>query len=399
MATNTWRKFSSSADALTALQNIVNTWYASGDDALNAVQNIVDTWYASGDDALQDVVNIVNWTPSYVDNNSYTNTTPYQPFSTADSLRLQMQGYKDIGDVNLSNAYGNLWSWADRYANTANQIAWFYWALAQDIANREDTLWQAKYNLANQLNQDLLGTKDYVMNMFGPNGTLTNEINKYYTDMWNYLSTEAGREAANIAAQGVHSGASLWAIRAQQNEAYNNAYGRYLQAKEKEINAKQQIASNLINYMSTLRKEYWDTTNQYIISQYQRANDLLNSIGSDLVNQYTQLASARLSASGSGSGSGWSSSLTMRDLLKRQWLSDEQIAAIEWIAKWEETENTNINKWANQKKGTTNKPTGNSYGWFGLWDVFDSVNTVIPNIPYRAFKTIYNNLTNSNKNS
>lgn len=365
MATNTWRKFSSSADALTALQNIVNTWYASGDDALNAVQNIVNTWYASGDDALQDVVNIVNWTPSYVDTNSYTNTTPYQPFSTADSLRLQMQGYKDIGDVNLSNAYGNLWSWADRYANTANQITWFYWALAQDIANREDTLWQAKYNLANQLNQDLLGTKDYVMNMFGPNGELTNEINRYYTDMWNYLSTEAGREAANIAAQGVHSGASLWAIRAQQNEAYNNAYGRYLQAKEKEINAKQQIASNLINYMSTLRKEYWDTTNQYIISQYQRANDLLNSIGSDLVNQYTQLASARLSASGSGSGS-WSSSLTMRDLLKRQWLSDEQIAAIENTMNWEETENKNINRWANQKEGTT-KPTGNSYGWLDWW--------------------------------
>lgn len=388
MATNTWRKFSSSADALTALQNIVNTWYASGDDALNAVQNIVNTWYASGDDALQDVVNIVNWTPSYVDNNSYTNTTPYQPFSTADSLRLQMQGYKDIGDVNLSNAYGNLWSWADRYANTANQITWFYWALAQDIANREDTLWQAKYNLANQLNQDLLGTKDYVMNMFGPNGELTNEINKYYTDMWNYLSTEAGREAANIAAQGVHSGASLWAIRAQQNEAYNNAYGRYLQAKEKEINAKQQIASNLINYMSTLRKEYWDTTNQYIISQYQRANDLLNSIGSDLVNQYTQLASAKLSASGSGSG--WSSSLTMRDLLKRQWLSDEQIAAIEKVTNWEETENKNINKWANQKEGTTNKPTGNSYGWIDWWTAARYLIAPFPSLLYDAYKNTTN---------
>ena len=371
MATNTWRKFSSSADALTALQNIVNTWYASGNDALNAVQNIVETWYASWDDALQDVVDIVNWTPSYVSNSSYTNTTPYKPFSTADSLRLQQQGYQQLGNDTLANAYWNLWSWADSYANTANQITGFYNALANDVSNRENTLGQSKYNLAYQLNQDLLNNRDYVMDMFWPNGTLTNEVNQYYTDMWNYLSTEAGREAANIAAQSVHSGASLWAIRAQQNEAYNNAYNRYLQAKEKEINAKQQIASNLINYMSTLRKEYWDTTNQYIISQYQRANDLLNSIGSDLTNQYVQLASARLSAKTSW---GWSSSssLSTKELLKRAWATDEQIAAIEWILSPKEEKkdnNKSVSKWANQVD-SAKKPTWNPY-WidFDWWDL------------------------------
>ena len=283
MAINNWRTFSSWDDALTALQNIVNTWYASGDDALN------------------DAIRIVNQTTSPTETYSAysNNTTTYPTFSVPETLKIQAQGYKDLGNDTLANAYNNLWTWSSQYDNVANQIWTFYNSLANDVTWRESMLANEKYKLAQQLNQDLLNSKDYVMGMFGPNGTLTNEVNKYYTDMWNYLATEAGREAANIAAQWVHSWASLWAIRAQQNEAYNNAYSRYLQAKEQEINAKQQIATNLINYMSTLRKEYWDTTNQYIISQYERANDLLNSISTDLVNQYTQLAWAQIRTWGS----------------------------------------------------------------------------------------------------
>ena len=134
-------------------------------------------------------------------------------------------------------------------------------------------------------------------------------MNSYYDDLWNYLATDAWRQAANIAAQWMHSWASLWAIRAQQNEAYNESFGRYVQAKEQEINAKQQIASNLINYMSALRQEYWDTTNQYIISQYQRANDMLNSLSQNIASSNMELANAKLSASLSrGSGSSkWNS--------------------------------------------------------------------------------------------
>ena len=318
MAINNWRTYSSWDDALTALQNIMNTWFASGDDALNAVKNIVDTWYASWNDALDDVSRIVlgdSKNNGYVWYTPNTSTTSY--FSLPEALKIQSQGYKEMWDTNLANAYNSLWTWSNQYSNVAKQIGDFYWQLSNDVINRENMLGQEKANLSNTLIQDLLNSKDYVMSMFGPNGTLTNEVNKYYTDMWNYLATEAGREAANIAAQWVHSWASLWAIRAQQNEAYNNAYSRYLQAKEQEINAKQQIASNLINYMSTLRKEYWDTTNQYIISQYERANDLLNSISTDLVNQYTQLAWAQIKTWGSGSGSSSSQSTNpFLDLMK-----------------------------------------------------------------------------------
>jgi hypothetical protein len=210
----------------------------------------------------------------------------------------------------LWDAYNALWSWSDAFSNTANQLNQFYNQLAADVSQREQGLASAKYDLANQLTNDLLSQRQYVMDTFGPQGTLTQEINKYYDDLGNYLATDAWRQAANIAAQGVHSWASLWAIRAQQNEAYNESFGRYVQAKEQEINAKQQIASNLINYMSTLRQEYWDTTNQYIISQYQRANDMLNSLSQNIASSNMELANAKLSASlsrGSGSSSQWNS--------------------------------------------------------------------------------------------
>lgn len=231
-----------------------------------------------------------------------------QSFSPSDVYSMQAQWYYDQGNTNLWDAYSALWSWSNAFSNTANQINNFYNALAQDVANREAWLAWAKYNLANQLNQDLLSQRQYVMDMFWPNWTLTNEVNKYYDDLSNYLATDAGRQAANIAAQWLHSWASLWAIRAQQNEAYNESFGRYVQAKEQEINAKQQIASNLINYMSTLRQEYWDTTNTYIIQQYQRANDLLNTISQSIANSNIELASAKLSNSLWGSRSSSSSS-------------------------------------------------------------------------------------------
>lgn len=235
--------------------------------------------------------------PSFNESMGTNNNQTSPAFSNAEVFWLQSQWYRNIGDNAMANAYNALWTWSDAYSKTANQLNTFYNALANDISNRENQLWQAKYALANQLNADLLNTRNYVNQMFGPNWTLTKEINTYYDDLWNYLSTEAGRQAANIAAQWVHSGASLWAIRAQQNAAYNEAFGRYVQAKEQEINAKQQIAANLINYMSTLRQEYWDTTNQYIIQQYQRANDLLNWLSQSIAASNIELLNARRASS------------------------------------------------------------------------------------------------------
>lgn len=236
---------------------------------------------------------------------SSTPNTSANYFSPADVYKLQADGYYNLWNTALGDAYSALWSWSNAYSNTANQINQFYNQLASDVSEREKALAGAKYNLANQLTQDLLSQRQYVMDMFWPQGTLTQEVNKYYDDLSNYLSTEAWRQAANIAAQWVHSGASLGSIRAQQNEAYNEAFGRYIQAKEQELNAKQTIASNLINYMSTLRQEYWDTTNAYIISQYQRASDLLEWVSQSIAASNIELANAKLSRATAGSG--WSS--------------------------------------------------------------------------------------------
>lgn len=270
--------------------------------------------FSSWNDALRTVAWIVDPTlfNSWNDvNNWQIDLTPVetvQPFSTQDILKQRQQAYTNLWDTNLANIYWNLWNEADAYSNTANQIWGFYNALAQDVANREQWLADAKYNVANQLNQDLLNQRNYAMSMFWPQWQLTTEINKYYDDLWNYLASDAGRQMANIAAQWVHSWASLWAIRAQQNEAYNQSFARYVQAKEQEINAKTNVANQLMNYMSALRKEYWDTTNEYIINQYQRANDLLNNLSTSLAKDNIDLANLRLSTRLSGSGSWWWSS-------------------------------------------------------------------------------------------
>lgn len=235
-----------------------------------------------------------------------TNVWNAPVFSPAETYKFSSDWYYNQGNTALGDAYKALREWSNAYSNTANQINDFYSQLWQDVYRREMALAWQKEALANKLAQDMWQTRQYALDMFWPDGVLTREVNRYYDDLWNYLATDAWRQAATIAAQWMHSWASLWAIRAQQNQAYNESFARYVQAKEQEINAKQQIASNLINYMSTLRQEYWDTTNQYVIQQYQRANDLLNSISQSIASNNIQLAQARLASSWNWDSSSYS---------------------------------------------------------------------------------------------
>lgn len=256
-------------------------------------------------------------------------------FTPSETYKLRSEWYYDQWDTALWDAYKALWSWSNIYSNTANQITDFYSQLASDVAKREMALAWVKEGVANKLFNGIEESKAYVNSMFWPNGTLTREVNKYYDDLGNYLSTDAWRQAATIAAQWAHTWASLGSIRAQQNEAYNQSFQRYIQAKEQEINAKQAIASNLINFMSTLRKEYWDTTNTYIISQYQRANDLLEAISQSIADANKEVAWARLTNATKSSSS---SSNSMEDAL--WWLS-------KLLTVWTEEETTD--EWDNEE--------------------------------------------------
>ena len=224
-------------------------------------------------------------------------------FSPEEAFRLQAQWYSDLWDNVMSTIYWDLANDLWQYSGYANSTLWAYDKLLNFMAWNENKLQTVAWSLYKDLVGDINNQRDYVNEMFWPQWTLTEEIDTYYDDLWNYLATDAWRQAAKIAAQWMHSWASLWAIRAQQNEAYNESFWRYVQAKEQQINAKEKIASNLINFMSTLRQEYWDTTNQYIIEMYKRAYDLYNkvalSVASDL-DSYNQLrASSWWSSSGS----------------------------------------------------------------------------------------------------
>lgn len=242
------------------------------------------------------------WPGETTSSATVTNTQP-ATFSNADVYRLQSEGYANQGNTAMANAYwdiaNNLWA----YSNFANTSLNSYDALLNYLKQNEAGLQNVAWKTYNTLVWDIQSQRDYINQMFGPEWSLTREVNRYYDDLWNYLSTDAGKKAAEIAAQWMHSWASLWAIRAQQNQAYNESFWRYVQAKEQQINAKQQIASNLINYMSALRKEYWDTTNQYIIDLYKRANDMYKSVAESAqkdINQYNKLRASSSSSSNNG---------------------------------------------------------------------------------------------------
>lgn len=289
----------------------------SWDDLLKQMQSIVEEW--NNEYLTRTLNNPQAW-------GSYSTPTYYVPFSTLDSLNMQAQAW-DWTDTDISSAYKNLANWLGSYSNTANTIADFYNTAANQIANREWVYANASFQLANDLNRDIANQRDYIWSVFGPEGSLTTEMNRYYDDMWNYLASEWGRQMAKVAAQWLHSWASLWLLRAQQNKAYNDAFANYLKVKEQEINAKQKIQAQLINYMTQLRAEYGNTTNQYILAQYKRANDLLNTLTTDLAKQYTTIGLYRLqwgswSWSWSWNGSNGSSSLSNLISNGNSWSND-----------------------------------------------------------------------------
>lgn len=215
-------------------------------------------------------------------------------FSPSEVYQFMSDWYANQWDAAMANVFWNIAKDLGNYSKFANSTASSADALLNYIRGNEQWLQSVAWKLYWNLVSDIQSQRDYINQMFGPSWELTKEVNTYYDDLWNYLATEAWRQAAKIAAQWIHSWASLWAIRAQQNEAYNEAFWRYVQAKEQQINAKQQIASNLINYMSTLRQEYGDTTNQYVIDLYKRANDLYNSIASSVAEDMIEYNNLRI---------------------------------------------------------------------------------------------------------
>ena len=365
MATNRWRVIWGYMDAN---GNIIEEY-------ANPAQEMYDYIHSNG----------ANFSPSWRISTSTISPAasvgPSNTFSNYDVYNLQAQWYANQWDNAMANAYGwiadSLW----RYSSFANNSLNAADALLNYVKQNETWLQSAAKWAYNTILSDLQNQRDYVNQMFWPEWELTKEVNSYYDDLWNYLATDAGRQAATIAAQWIHSWASLGSIRAQQNEAYNESFWRYVQAKEQQINAKLNIATNLINFMSNLRKEYWDTTNQYVIDLYKRANDLYNTIAQNTATDIDNYNKA-LATPTSGWSSGWWTSTTTNLLnrynqLKNAWLTDDQIMTQLW-AEWYITPSTTTQEGNNIVVNDTTKQTSNqkkkTSNWsVWLWDVVQAM--------------------------
>lgn len=312
--------------------------------------------------------------PNKIPPNSYLHGN--NTFSPQETFQLKSQGYANIWENALSTVYWDLANSLWQYSGYANSTIWAYDNLLNFMAWNEGKIQWVAGKLYNDLVSDINNQKNYVNSMFGPDWKLTKEIDKYYDDLWNYLATDAGRQAATIAAQWMHSWASLWAIRAQQNQAYNESFWRYVQAKEQQINAKTNVATNLINFMSALRKEYWDSTNQYIIELYKRASDLYNNTAVSLGQDLNTLAKLKF-ASGWSWGWSWSS---LNDLMQALWLingeDNTSTGDSSSIIKWEQENDEAIEKAKEQLWLELENKESSSWFWPKRWQVYDKTQRV-----------------------
>lgn len=353
-----WTLWTSSA---TPTKNYTVIWWYMEPDGTIVEEKIYANDQAEFDDALKQAIELYNTDPAFkqavdgtrasIGSSNRTTTTlknsgwrangkggnynpilggnswaaTITPLSTSEVLNARYQAARNAGNTNLAEAYKTLNKENNAYNRVANQIADYYNTLAQNVAAREEGLAAEKRTLANKLFDDMASQKDYVWGLYWPEGTLTKAINTYYDDMGDYLASEAGREMAYADALWVQSWASLWMMRAQRNQAYNEAFQKSLQVMQNELEAKQSIAQNLITFMTNLRQEYWNTANTYIISQYQRANDLLNTIEESIASTSANIAAARLawtkgSSSNKNTETKWEDLTTIQKVQKlKEW--------------------------------------------------------------------------------
>ena len=208
-----------------------------------------------------------------------------------------LNNYADVysqSNPALSQQYRNAANQAGMWGETQNNILNWYDSLANDVANRQAYVTNMSGDLANSLLWDINNQRDYIYSLYWPNGSITQEVNDYYSGLSNAIAWDTGRQLAQSDVNAKTAGVSVWANRNTQNQIYNEGYERALKAKEADINAKNNIVSALQNYMTALRTEYWDTTDKYIIQKYQQANDLLNQIQSSMTQDMVNLENSKL---------------------------------------------------------------------------------------------------------
>ena len=248
---------------------------------------------------------------SFYDGNQRVDNTMYDPnqqyYNGVDVVATPQMQYVPNQDYlnNYADYYGNIQpdlAWT--YKNLANQagIWWdtqrnilnWYDTLANDVANRQNNVMNMSWNLANDLIGDINNQRDYIYSLYWPEWSITQQVNDYYSWLVNSLAWDTGRQLAQNDVNAAEIGMSTWANRNAQNDIYNQWYQRSLQAMEQDINAKNQIVQQLQTYLTQFRQEYGDTTDKYLIQQYQKWVDLLNQIQSWLTEQMAWLETARL---------------------------------------------------------------------------------------------------------
>ena len=234
----------------------------------------------------------------------------YQQLGWVQQIQPQqyLNNYADMysqSNPALSQQYRDMANQAGIWWQTQNNILNWYDGLANDVANRQAYVTNMSWDLANSLLWDINNQRDYIYSMYWPNGSITQEVNDYYSGLANAISWDTGRQLAQSDVNAKTAGVSVWANRNTQNQIYNEGYERALKAKEADINAKNNIVSALQNYMSALRSEYGDTTDKYIIQKYQQANDLLNQIQSSMTQDMVNLENSKLQFNMQRALSGW----------------------------------------------------------------------------------------------
>lgn len=280
----------------------------------------------------------------YVDNNYW-----YVPINQIDNQSM-LQNYSDYyqnQNPRIADIYWWLAKNAGIWGNTQRNILNRYDALANDVNTRQSYITDMSGAYGNDLLNDINNQRDYIYSLYWPNGSITNEVNDYYSWLANAIAWDTWRQLAQNDVNARDIGMSVWANRNTQNDIYNEWYQRMLQAKEQDINAKNNIIAALQQYTTNLRQEYWNTADQFIIQKWQQANDLMNNLSSSVAQQMVELENAKLQyALTPKSSSGWNSNnLAILQQLGNYWLtqliSDQNLTE----KNYKENPRYNIVKW------------------------------------------------------
>lgn len=224
-------------------------------------------------------------------NLNQVNATPTLGAWVADMYNKYIDQFQAT-NPELANMYRVTYNGYDDFTNASNKLNQFYDALTNQTNQAYGQWSRVNQELDSDITNKLNNALNQAYSQYGPDGTMRNMVDRYYTNQAQNLAAQNAVNLGGIEAAAQASWANAWAVRQARTWAQMDANNQYIQMQQQQIQNYDNIYKTMNEYLNAFNQNYANSKNQYVRETY---GQLVEAIG-QINNARQQAASNLLSA-------------------------------------------------------------------------------------------------------